>query len=74
MVQANYRQAENHRVNKFIFIQQIFGQVFALIIGLTGIGCGAWVALNGATWTGGLIASVAITGLAVVFLQGQKDE
>ncbi len=73
-IEANYRRTENYRINNFVFIHRMTGQVFALLIGLAVIGCGSFVALNGEPVTGGVIASLAITGLAVVFLTGKKRE
>src|SRR6266702_2812435 len=67
-VEAEHRRAESHRVNTLVFTERVIGQVFALIIGLAGIGCGSYVAVNGQPAAGGTIASLAITGLAVVFL------
>jgi len=70
-VEAEYRRKEGKRVNTFVFIERILGQFFALLIGLSGIGAGGYVALNGQPAAGGTIASLAITGLAVVFLTGR---
>lgn len=73
-VEAEHRRREDHRINTFIFIERVLGQVFALLIGLAGIVGGAYVAINGQPWAGGTIASLAITGLAAVFLtaRGKK--
>ncbi len=73
-VEAEYRRSEGKRVNTFIFIERLIGQVFALLIGMAGIGGGAYVAIQGEPWAGGTIASLAITGLAVVFLTGRKKK
>ncbi len=73
-IEANHRRTEEHRVNSFIFTEGILGQICALIIGLAGIGGGAFVALNGQPWAGALIASFAITGLAIVFIREHKKE
>jgi hypothetical protein len=73
-VEAEYRRSEGKRVNTFIFIERLIGQVFALLIGMAGIGGGSYVAIQGEPWAGGTIASLAITGLAVVFLTGRKKK
>lgn len=70
-IEAEHRRAESKRVNTFIFIEKVIGQVFALLIGMAGIGYGAHVAVQGQPWAGGIIASLAITGLAAVFLTGR---
>lgn len=71
-IEAEHRRKETARINGFIFIEHLVGQIFSLIIGLGGIGAGSWVAVNGQPWAGGTIATASITGLAVVFLTGKK--
>ena len=73
-IEADYRRKETQRLNTFTLVERILGQVFALIIGLTGIVGGSYVALNGQPAAGGTIASVAITGLAAVFLTGRAKK
>jgi len=70
-VEAEHRRFEERRVNTFLFIERVLGQIFALLIGFSGISGGAYVALQGQPWAGGTIASLAVTGLAVVFLTGR---
>jgi ABC-type proline/glycine betaine transport system permease subunit len=74
--QANgeHRKAENSRVNGFIFVERLIGQICAFVIGIAGIGSGSYVALQGHDWAGGTIASLALTGLAVVFLTGKRGK
>lgn len=71
-IEAEHRRKETSRINGFIFFEHLIGQIFALIIGVGGIGAGSWVAISGQPWAGGTIATAAITGLAVVFLTGRK--
>jgi len=71
-IEAEYRRAESKRVNTLVFIERLIGQIFALMIGLAGIGIGGYVVLKGEAAAGGTIASIAITGLAVVFLTGRS--
>ena len=73
-IEAEYRRSETKRTNTFVFIEHIVGQVFALIIGLGGILAGTHLALDGEPVAGGTIASIALTGLAVVFLTGRKSK
>ena len=70
-IEAEFRRAEGKRVNTLIFTERTLGQIFALLIGLTGIIGGSYVAVHGQPWAGGTIASIAISGLAVVFLTGR---
>ncbi len=70
--ESDFRRKETHRVNSFVYMEMLIGQIFALIIGLGGIVAGSYVTVNGQPAAGGTIASLAITGLAVVFLTGRK--
>jgi uncharacterized membrane protein len=71
-IEAEHRRKEGIRTNTFIFIERVMGQIFALLIGLAGIGVGGYVALHGEPGAGGTIAGLAITGLAAVFLTGRS--
>jgi hypothetical protein len=71
-IEAEHRRKETSRINGFVFIEHVLGQLFALAIGLTGIVGGSYVALNGQPWAGGTIATAALTGLAAVFLTGKN--
>lgn len=73
-IEAAHRRSEHKRVNTFVFIERIIGQVFALLIGLAGIFSGAYVSVNGQPTAGGTIAGLAITGLAAVFLTGKTKK
>jgi uncharacterized membrane protein len=70
--EAEFRRAEGKRVNTFVFIERLVGQIFALLIGLAGILGGAYVAIKGQPAAGATIASLSIGGLAAVFLTGRK--
>ena len=70
-VEAEHRREQTSRINGYIFIEHIVGQVFALLIGLGGIVSGSYVAMNGQPWAGGIIATASISGLSVVFLTGR---
>jgi hypothetical protein len=73
-IEAETRRVEQHRVNTFIFFERIATQIFALAIGLCGIGGGIYAALEGHDWLGGTVATVTIGTLAVAFLQlGKKS-
>ena len=71
-IEAEHRRAEDHRVNTFIFVERTVGQVFAFLIGISGVVGGAYVAIHEQPWAGAMIASLALTGLAVVFLTGRS--
>lgn len=72
-IEAEERRSETKRINTFVFIERIVGQVFAFLIGIAGVSGGAYVAIQGQSWAGATIAGLALTGLAVVFLTGKKN-
>jgi hypothetical protein len=73
-IEAEFRRAETKRLNTLVFTERLIGQIFSLIIGMSGISAGAYVALQGQPWAGATIASFAITGLGVVFLTGRSKK
>jgi hypothetical protein len=73
-IEADYRRSETQRLNTLVFVERVIGQVFALLIGLSGIFSGAYVAVNGQPTAGATIASLSLTGLAVVFLKGKMSK
>ena len=73
-IEAEYRRKETLRLNSFILIERIIGQVFALTIGVTGIISGSYVAIHGQPWAGGTIATGALSGLAAVFLTSRSKK
>jgi uncharacterized membrane protein len=70
--EAEFRRRETSRVNKYILVEHLVGQIFALIIGMVGVISGSIVAYNGQQVAGAVIASIAIAGLIIVFLTGRK--
>lgn len=73
-IEADYRRSETRRLNTLVFVERVIGQLFALLIGLSGIFSGAYVAVNGQPTAGATIASLSLTGLAVVFLKGKMSK
>ncbi|MQY52108.1 hypothetical protein [Rhodocyclus gracilis] len=71
-IEAEHRRAQNARINGYIFMERIVGQIFGLVIGAGGIAGGVYAAVNGQPWAGATIASAAIGGLAVAFVVGRK--
>jgi len=72
-IEAEHRRSENITVNKYTFIERIVGQVFAFLIGLSGVGFGSYVALHDQPTAGGIIATSALAGLTGVFLSGRRS-
>ena len=52
----------------------IIGQVFGLVIGLSAIGAGTFLAYTGHELAGGLIGVGAIVGMASVFVIGRSKQ
>ena len=73
-IEAEHRRTQDQRINTYIFIERTLGQVFAFLIGMSGVVGGAYVAIHEQPWAGATIASLALTGLAVVFLTGRRKK
>lgn len=73
-IESEHRRKQDTKINRYVFVERILGQIFALVIGLSGIGAGGYVALHGEPAAGGTIAGLAITGLAAVFLTGRATK
>ena len=73
-IEAEYRRAETKRTNTFVFIENFFGQLCALAIGLAGVGGGIYAAVAGQPIAGATIATAALAGLglAAVFIKPKK--
>lgn len=59
-IEAEHRRKQESRINGYIFTEHLIGQVFSLVIGISGIGFGSWVAVNNQPWAGATIATAAI--------------
>ncbi|MDR0932149.1 MAG: hypothetical protein LBM70_03910 [Victivallales bacterium] len=70
--EANFRRTRNVKNDHNIHRERLIGQVFGLVIGLSGVIGGACVAIYGHPGAGGTIATVSIGTLAVAFLKAQK--
>ena len=71
--EALTRRKRQTRIDCFVFIERLLGQIFGMLIGVSGIIGGAYVAIQGQAWTGGVIATAAIGTLAVAFIRQQKN-
>jgi hypothetical protein len=71
-LEAAHRRSQENRVNTFIFLERLLGQIAAISVATLGIGGGVYAGLNGQPWLGGVIASVTIGTLAVAFLQRNR--
>jgi uncharacterized membrane protein len=50
----------------------VFGQISSLVISLSAIGAGSWVAVHGLPWVGGAFGSTGIAGIIIAVLQARK--
>lgn len=72
--EAAHRRQQEKRVNAFIFIERLIGQLAAITVAVMGIAGGIYAGLKGQPWLGGVIASVTIGTLAVAFIQRNRSQ
>lgn len=72
--EAEHRRSQDSRINWFIFLERVFGQLAAVIVATLGIGGGIYAGLNGQPVLGGTIATVTIGTLAVAFLRRNSSK
>jgi uncharacterized membrane protein len=71
-LESSWRRSETHRVNTFIFIERLLGQIGGMIIGFGAIAGGIYASTHGSEAVGVAIATVGLGTLAVVFLTGRS--
>lgn len=54
------------------FAEARLGQIFAFVIAMTAILCGAYVAIHGAKWPGTIIGVGGLAAIVYQFIQGRK--
>ena len=72
--EAEYRRKNDGRVNIFIFIERLLGQIFGLVIGLSGITGSVYLGVNDHEFLAGTIATATIATLAVSFIKGRNSK
>ncbi len=72
--QQDHRMSMESKVIESQNKQSGLGQLFGLIIGLVGIGCGTFLAYSGETTVGGIIAGGTVVSLVSVFVIGKKRQ
>ncbi|EIJ38524.1 putative membrane protein [Galbibacter orientalis DSM 19592] len=72
--QQAHRISIENRVVASQSAQSKLGQVFGLIIGLVGIGCGTFLAATGEPTIGGIIAGGTVVSLVSVFVIGKSAQ
>jgi hypothetical protein len=71
-LEAEHRRGMTNRVNLFVFLEHVIGQVLALIVAILGVGGGIYAGLNGQPALGASIATVTIGSLAVAYITRNK--
>ena len=69
--QSDHRMELEKTVVRGQVFQSNVGQIFALVIGLSAIGCATYVILQGHEWAGSIIGVGGITGLVTAFIKGK---
>jgi len=72
--QQNHRIDIESNVVKSNNGQSKLGQIFGLIIGIVGIGCGTYLASIGESTVGGIIAGTTVVSLVSVFVIGKAAQ
>lgn len=72
--EAEHRRALENYAVKADYKEARLGQIFAFLIGVITIGCGAWVANSGNPAAGGILSTVGVVGLVSVFIYGRKHK
>jgi uncharacterized membrane protein len=72
--EAAHRRSETTRINTFVFIERVIGQVFGLIIGVVGLASAVYAATHGAQTAGAVIGGTTVVGLVGAFVIGKSKE
>ncbi len=71
--QGHRMKIESKAIGRQTF-QSFMGQVFGFLIGLSGIGSGTFLAYNGFTTVGAIIAGGTVVSLVSVFVIGRRSK
>lgn len=72
--EAEFRRKNDSRVNAYIFIERLVGQIFGLLIGVSGIVGSVYLGINNHEVLAGTIATATIATLAVSFIKGRNSK
>lgn len=73
-LEAAHRRKQEVRVNVFIFVERLIGQIAAVLLALMGISGGIYAGIKGQPWLGGVIVSATIGTLAVTFIRRNSSK
>lgn len=71
--EAEARRTETSRVNSFIFIERIVGQIFGLFIGIAGLSAATYMATHGAQTAGAVVGGATLVGMVTAFIAGRSN-
>lgn len=72
-LEAAHRRKHETRINVFVFVERLLGQLAAIALAVLGISGGIYAALQGQPWLGGVIVTATIGTLAVTFVRRSKS-
>lgn len=72
--ESTHRRTEVSRINTFVFVERIIGQIFGLIIGVCGLGASVYASTHGAETAGAIIGGTTVVGLVGAFVFGKSKE
>lgn len=73
-LESQSRRESQKQINRYIFIERILGQLFGLLIGLSGLGTALYAGLHGATTVGVTLAGGTLVALVSAFVVGKRDK
>ena len=71
--EAEARRQRMFKIDRYIFLEKLTGQIFGLIICFAGIAGGLAAIFNGAPGAGATIATVSIGTLAVAYIRRKSE-
>lgn len=72
--EADFRRKNDIKVNKFIFIERMTGQIFGLLTGFAGIAGSCYLGMHDHEILGGTIATATIATLAGSFIMSANKK
>jgi hypothetical protein len=73
-LEAAHRRKQEVRVNVFIFVERLIGQIAAVLLASMGIAGGIYAGVKDQPWLGGVIVSATIGTLAVSFIRRNNSK
>jgi hypothetical protein len=70
--EADARRGENHRINTFVFLEFLIGQIFGFLIAVAGLGAAVYCAMLGQSVVAAVIGGTTVVGLTLAFITGKK--